>query len=431
MKIRSLLLCLILINAYANSAFAQDQVFQKLQTAQMQVLQTTDQIENERKQLYPWLARIFLNHRLAYRVDYAKDASSDKCRSDLWKAQQKENRTFQSITKSIQNYLEQCHDEIIDGWDDPLSNTYKTMMGQIEFDPRKYEHGRFVLFHLQGGIQLKGFLALHDDQKKRPLIIFRLGIFSNTSEFYPERFLFRQLFEQSDFNMLILESNSGQEFIHRNKKNLIGGYHEGLQNFEVAKIIQGSNQPLSKLITHVHLLGMSFGGHGVLYASLLNDQEQKKQKAKPIIASAIAMCPLINFRDTLDVHLSQGVISWFLETWAGYRMKGIENDLSELKSSSHFLRSLVENSKKEYWQSNDFWKQYQNIQTPVLIFSTEKDPLVLFDLNSKRLQSGYMNIGQSNLKVFSFPRGYHCSFPGAYKWQPIKNLLEQYYLTFE
>lgn len=38
----------------------------------------------------------------------------------------------------------------------------------------------------------------------------------------------------------------------------------------------------------------------------------------------------------------------------------------------------------QYRRANDFWKSYQEIQTPVLIFATEKDPLVLYDLNSKR-----------------------------------------------
>jgi len=435
--------------AGASSGSSQEKFFQSLVTEQMKVLAEHED-GDESTDLYPWWARPFLSRALAYRVDESKDASSEKCNSEIWKQRQAAGQGFQKFSESLQKYLNECEFEIKTGWDDPFSNTYKTMMSQAEFDPKNYPRGRFVFFHLNG-VKLKGFLALKDDQKPRPMVILRLGIFSNSSEFLPERYLFRQLFEQSDFNMLILESNSGQEFLHRNHALAIGGFDEGIQNFQVARLIQERSQPLSRLVSKVHLLGVSFGGHGVLYSALLNDLN-RKPKSKPVIASVLTMCPLVNYRDTLDVHLSQGVLRWFVEYWAKHRMKMSEAVLPGF-DSERILSSLVDRADQKYlgpkswardvvlpsftreeeiryWKANDFWKFYRGIQTPVLIFATEKDPLVLYDLNSKRLKNGYIPLENSQLKVISFSRGYHCSFPGSYMWQPMKNMVEQYYLSF-
>ena len=91
-------------------------------------------------------------------------------------------------------YFERCSKALETGHNNIFRNTYETLF--LRLHPAQHPYARHVMFHLPGGIRLKGLLALKGDLRKRPLVILRLGIFSNTQEFFPERYLFMQMFEQ-------------------------------------------------------------------------------------------------------------------------------------------------------------------------------------------------------------------------------------------
>jgi hypothetical protein len=414
-----------------------DSIFHQLQSQKMSLA-----TEDEKIDRYPVWVRWFLSEKLQFLPDFEDDAETSDCLAKNLKIE----KNFVAFTESTAQYLKKCEPKIRSGWNDILSNTYRTMM--LKLDPDHLPKARYVFFHLPGNTRLKGLLALKGIEKKRPLVILRLGIFSNVTEFLPERYLYYQLFEQSDFNLLILESNSSQEFIHRNKAVAFGGFDEGIQNFQVAKIVHDKKEPLSSYIDSIHLTGVSFGGHGVMYASLLNDLNL--MKGKPVIASSLVMCPLVNYRETFNSHADSSLVSRIIEYWTAFRMKNIDKDLPYFAHGS-FLENALRygdekyqgpgawdesirlptsaQQKNKYWQANDFWSDYKHIKTPVLILATEWDPIVPFALNSQRIEKGLMDLTSSNVKVFSFPKGIHCSFPGAYKWKPMKTLVENYFLS--
>ena len=120
-------------------------------------------------------------------------------------------------------------------------------------------------------------------------MILRLGVFSNVEEFLPERFLLMQIFEQGLANVLVLENSTGADFIANNQRWTMGGYDEGLQNMQVVRMLRRSSAPLSQLISSVHLMGVSLGGHGVLFASLLN--QYNGQPEHQAIQSFTTFCP--------------------------------------------------------------------------------------------------------------------------------------------
>jgi predicted alpha/beta-fold hydrolase len=333
-------------------------------------------------------------------------------------------------------------------------------MMSFKLHPNRYPFGRQVIFHLPNNVKLKGLLAMKTDGKKRPLIILRTGIFSNTQEFYPERSAFIQLFEQGPFNVLVLESSSGSEFLKHNRDYAIGGFDEGLQNFWLAQKLQNPSEPISKYIQSVHMAGVSLGGHGVLLSALLNELNPGPQGQR-VVQSALGICPLLNMQDTLDYHMSQGFSMDLMNYWASRRLKVLKDRIPELKDSVflpqffNWLKRnyrgplIAENGKIEgirlppeaeqwlaekktpealFWKLNHYWPWYQKVQTPVLILSTEKDPIVSWFINSGRLQDGRMKLQDSNIEMFTFEQGFHCSLPVAYDWSSIATLMQTFFL---
>src|SRR5205085_1851106 len=91
---------------------------------------------------------------------------------------------------------------------------------------------RRVFLKLPNGFKLPGLLALKDTTARRPLIVFRAGIFGNSLDVMGERFLLIQIFEQSGFNVLMLDSLVSPEAIEMNTMYTAGGFDEGLQNYQ-------------------------------------------------------------------------------------------------------------------------------------------------------------------------------------------------------
>jgi hypothetical protein len=95
------------------------------------------------------------------------------------------------------------------------------------------------------------------------------------------------------------------------------------------------------------------------------------------------------------------------------------------------MQQLIDSPQRSrdlFWQLNQFWPWYKNVQTPVVIFSTRKDPIVSWFINSGRIEDQRMHLQDSNLKLFSFLQGYHCSLAVAYDWGTLATLFQTYFL---
>ncbi|MEZ0392395.1 MAG: hypothetical protein ACAH59_09280 [Pseudobdellovibrionaceae bacterium] len=433
--------------------------FAKLHSGFMQVIQEGSTYFDEDLGDYPWLARMV-------QADFFKWDPSGKgrrmpplCDAKIWQSK--------SLATSIdphrwagelETFLKSCHVE----WETPWTDIITNAVGMMSFKlhPNRYPYGRHVMFFLPNGIKVKGLLAMKTDGKKRPLVIFRTGLFSNVQEFYPERSLFFQLFEQSPFNLLVLESSSGSEFLKHNTSFAIGGFDEGLQNFMIAQGLQDPKEPVSQFVQSVHLMGSSLGGHGVLFSALLNQLNPGPQ-GQPVIRSALAFCPLLNMQETLDFHMSQGFSMDLMNYWASHRLKAIKERIPGIRNEDfiyQFFNWIKTNYKgplvaekghiegirlpKEaeemlsesktpedlYWRLNHYWPWYHKVQTPVLILSNRKDPIVSWFINSGRIEDQRMKLQDSELKLFAFEQGYHCSLPISYDWKALTTVFQTFVL---
>ena len=390
---------------------------------------------------YPAILKFLFQKVLSWNPDGVRGSYSAECDPALWQSRLNTSKVKSPVLQSalIRRYLSECGTQLESGRSSGLSNFLKIMT--LRFSNQDHPFLHRVVFHLPGNIKLKGYLALKGDTKKRPMVILRLGIFSSVEDFLPERFLLMQLFEQSPFNVLVLENMTGPDFIANNIDFAFGGYDEGIQNILVAQALSDPSEPLNALVDSVHLTGMSLGGHGVLFASLLNETAPKAR-----IQSFLALCPVVNLRETVENLDNRGYESQAINFWSSHRLEGLREKIPSLAEASRFhilskmMKAVVERypgglsytpeialpkgmkDSREFWKQNDYWSFYQNVHSPVMVWATEQDPLVTFSKNAASLH-------QDNIGVVLFKQGYHCTLPIAYHWDVISTLLQSYILS--
>lgn len=401
---------------------------------------------------YPAIVKFLLQNVFAWAPTGQGKPLSAKCATELWGQRLQDARVRSSIQFQgalIQKYFKDCAEELKTDDTGMFSSLMKMMTMQLEPQDHPFLHR--VVFSLPGNVKLKGLLGLKGDFKKRPLVILRLGIFANVEEFMPERAWLMMFFEQSPFNVLLLENMSGTDFVADNSRFSFGGYDEAIQNILIAQILRDPNEPLSRLVDSLHLFGVSLGGHGVLYASLLNDLNSPK--ADSLYQSFFAMCPVVNIEDTMRNITTARPFSLAVDFWSQKRLAGLIPKMPSLENhgSFQFLGKAVSEVARTYqgglsyvssvklppgmedgpkfWELNDFWGAYKNVRQPVLVMATHTDHLVPYSLNAQKLQNKIMKVESHNISVVDFNHGVHCTLPIPYDWKAVSMVLQTYILS--
>lgn len=331
-------------------------------------------------------------------------------------------------------------------WETGVNLVFPNLVNMLAMKLQHKQHPFLnpLTLHLPGGIKLRGLLALKGDLKKRPLVIVRSGIFSGIDQFVAERAWYIMLFEQAPFNILVLDNLTSTRSIENNSQFSFGGYDEGVQNIWIARALQKNQEPLSKIIESIHFFGISLGGHGTLYASLLNKLNSGKS---PLIKSFIALCPVVDLKPTMMtlVH-ERGLKSALIDMWGRRRLSVVEKKihLENAPTFSFLFRTVEEVSKTykgtllkdpsikipsglrgvtDFWTLNDFWPYYEDVREPVYIFTTQQDPAVPLRMNTSRLKTELSTPEKTkNILDYNFSHGVHCTLPIAYDWGSMSEL---------
>jgi hypothetical protein len=421
------------------SAPAADHFFERLGTPFMEIIGPQSRFASPAEIKESWLYDLL--HLEWFRIDPLGKGKkiSDKCSPEKWQAEVlAAPKQFSGWAPLYSKYWSACEQEVKTGRNDIWSNTIE--MINYFIDLRNHASARQVVFHLPNDVGLKGLLAMKTDGKKRPLIIFRTGIFSHVTDFMSERPPFMQIFEQSPFNVLVLESMTGLEFLKNNKAFSLGGFDEGLQNFLIAREIQKKDQPLSKYISSVHMMGASMGAHGILYGTLLDELNGRKT-----VRSTLALCPLLNLKDTFYGHMTEGWKARIINFWTAPRMAAVHQHISDLDDSQIIQQTLawleknyrgpvigkipdviLPEGNEDFWSRNDFWSKFAIVKTPVLIFSTENDPIVTWEKNSGLIYNGTFDF--PSFQFLKFSNGLHCSLAVSYDWAAVATMMQTFFL---
>ncbi len=455
-----------------------ERFFRKLNTLSLEVVDNKSRYFDEEAGDYPFFAKFLQLNFWRYHPSGKGSYQVPGCEKEdvhqaFFPVITKEMQIAEAISQQpaprywytpIEEMKTNCQDSWLTRSQGPFENAVK--MISMALRPDLHPFARHVVFHMPRGVKVKGLLAMKTDERPRPMIILRAGIFSNAMEFFPERAFFIQLFEQSPFNVLLLESSSGTEFVRRNQNLSIGGFDEGLQNLWIAKLLRSSEEPISKYISDLHLAGISLGGHG-LFPALWLAEYNRQMNGEPLFQSALAFCPLVKMADTFEYHRAQGFSMELMNYWASRRVPILQDRYPQLKTStfiqdyfgilnSEYKTPLIwdaqnaemlkvpevlvqefQNPENLFWRLNEFWEIFERIEskqvsTPLLVLTTEKDPIVPLIFNSQRfletLPGKSLRSDLWNMKILNWQGGYHCSLPVAYDWAALTSLWSSYFL---
>jgi hypothetical protein len=321
--------------------------------------------------------------------------------------------------------------------------THSQEILRLGFEPTQHPAVRVIQWTLEGGIKVKGLLFLKG-KKSRPLVILRTGIFSHLRSTIAERFLMMQLFDEGPYHVLLLPSTTGNDYIEDNRTFNIGGFDEGLQTYEILRLLSNPEEPLKQFITKIHLVGISLGGHGQWFTNLLD-----KLNNTNLISKTLLFCPAVNLKVTADQNHSKPLMDFAVKVWYRIRLSPLRTylNLTESDSIFQFVQKNLQlyhqpsipwsfsdhplprsNDIAVYWLWNDFWSwmpKYDFANT--LVIWTRQDPVVPPDLNSLLLESQF---GAPSSALLELPRGLHCSLPTTYRW-PLISLTMRGFLGAE
>jgi pimeloyl-ACP methyl ester carboxylesterase len=357
-----------------------------------------------------------------------------------------------NLAQNLQTWANRCQKELSVGQTNNLSTVIKfanVKYAMTENDLKSLD------FSFEDNSKIKGLLALKPG--KRPLVIFKTGVYTNAIDDGVARNFFMHLFEESPFHMLYLANVTGSDYMKDNGAVALGGMDEGRQIVKIVEML--SNDPKYKdVIEDIHVVGVSLGSHGVLYSSLYNSFDSNST-AK--IKSVVALCPVVNLQPTIKSVFQPTIAG----TYYAYLTRKIFMEvydyipiLREYLSSGGFWSQsqMYEASTKatlwhyreetektpldmapfegervqqidDYWELNNFIKYADQVTTPTLIVHSKDDFLVQSVLNSDELFKKTQN-NNSQIGIVKFDHGSHCGLNIATGWQTMSSMLRSYVL---
>jgi hypothetical protein len=279
-------------------------------------------------------------------------------------------------------------------------------------------------------------LLLLKDNKARPLVVLRTGIFSTLQTIAPEKYLIEQLFEDGPYHVLVLSSLTGIDFRKDNDRYMFGGFEEAIQQILIGKQLRNPDFPYSHFVSGLRLAAFSMGGHGAYLTTLLNEKDPAEPQ-QSLYRKTLLLCPLVNFNETMNYHQNSFFNRFLINLWGGTRLKSKNllsfsvNDFFNLLrknyseplvgwSAVESVNSLqkINFSQSQASHANDFFARSNNdqdwlnkkVSTPTLVVATKQDQLVPLELN-------YNKITDPGVQKLLLPMGIHCSLPSAYNWK--------------
>lgn len=399
-------------------------------------LQLNDKATSQQLAILRWIydAPIF-SFDAGLEVENIPEACQFRQFQALHSAQQ-QGKALQQVTA---DYLQKCETQIATGPKDMWRNLYRTLF--IRFGIENNPYLRRIVLNLPNGYKQPGLIALKDDQYRRPWIILRAGVLGNSVDLQAERFILMQMFEQGPFNMLFLDSMTSAETIRLNQRLSVGGLDEGLQNYQIAQKLKDPAEPLNRLVSDVHLMAVSMGGHGLFMAMILNETNP------PVFKSAVGLCPMVQFRKTFLDH-EASLWSFFpMNIYASWRMAPLMDKIPNIRRTwflpdafkyvqDNFRGPITDQGKiqfppnfpkDDFVRGNELLPWIKLIRHPVRIFSTLKDNLVPYVFNTGILRE--LPEKNESIQIYTLKEGYHCSFPGAYSWSEMSAVLKAQFLS--
>ena len=373
--------------------------------------------------------------------------------------------TWAEFEHLLQGYFNRCSDELEDGNITRLLDYAE--MSLIKYDYVSHPNFQKVSFFLPSeGMRSFAFLGLKPGNDKRPLVIFQCGLTCNQQD-PAMRFVTMLLHDMGPFHVLLMPSNSGQEFITENKVFAMGGLQEGRQLVKIAQIIESGNWEFSERISRIHLFGMSLGGHTAQYAATYADYLKREPWQPPLFSTVAMGCPVVDLKKSIQNITSESVIARlmrktilanvvglmsmipFFDDWLGDKPSSYNPSQSELRAmmvsgvTDYYkdkfnlpgwqmppFQNISPNSEDDIWNALNFSKEPLDLlKSPVFSWAPQDDEVVLYRDNSK--VSYDRDSGSELRRIYNLKTsaGGHCSYPAAYGWKVSSAVFNSLFLS--
>lgn len=258
------------------------------------------------------------------------------------------------------------------------------------------------------------------------------------------------LFDEAPFNVLVLANNTSADYVRDNSMFLPGGFKEGQQIVEIARILRAS--ALQARISTLHVVGMSLGGHASLYASYLGGLNLPPESG---ITSTLAACPAVDLETAINGTFTfdlKGIAIGFLYDTAIERALNRRPELGPLftwrEAASDLRTKLIGDlaiyqmstkplssptltpftqvklaSAKEFWDYNNFSQfAVQPLSGATLAIAASDDEVVDPKKNLNILNN-------TNVATALTPSGNHCAWNEFYGWRISSAIYRGYVLS--
>ena len=363
--------------------------------------------------------------------------------------------------RAVNTWLERCGSQISSEFS---RHSFLPLIkfATVNYDFSENPHIRTVRAALPDGRVLSGFVALKPDDKPRPFIIGKCGVFCSAQQSTTHRSFMMHLFDESPFHVLSLGNITGADFQANNKAFSVGGFDEGRQLYQIAQLVKSVNSPIARRISSVHVIGASLGGSGALYSGLYSSLNEPPGSES--IQSVTALCPVVVMENSAKrlytakpistlasfgtLHQLKDIFAFvpilglvFPEGWRHLRGSRLYEKVTEAIYTYYhdwtakqpwdlkpFVGVKVE-SIGEFWRLNDFRNFVKDVRIPTLAIAAENDDLVRADGNTKLLTNTLRSAPNPSVETVYFKQGNHCAFSVANGWANYSMLLREYILS--
>lgn len=328
-----------------------------------------------------------------------------------------------------------------------------------------FENNRKVqklFLHDIEGMKIRAHLLVQPEDKPRPLIIFKCGVLCNVGESSVQKYM-ALLGDLGTFHVLAVGNISGSDYWKDNNTIAMGGLDEGRQLFGIAQFVRSKEFFLAPKISHVHVYGISLGGHAALFSALYNDAVWKETGVRAI-DSVMADSPVVDLgtsiEDFVGPNRSGNLVAhvmWRRLTnlassvpllgvlFPEYSEPDIERLPSLMKGHTFDYYKLVSqrpgwwlppfdqekvalDTPENFWSLNRFDRHLDGLVSPLWITASENDFVVQRNHNADLITAALKEKPNSPVRVLNLPSGGHCAASQAYGWYAWQTLVRAYFL---
>jgi predicted alpha/beta-fold hydrolase len=386
-----------------------------------------------------------------------KNGVTPECNPYYLQKTSSENETASEFAKRLNFYFAKCGDQLHKGENGSLAGLIE--FARAKYDPAENEKIKKVSFKFNDGTTVNGYMLVKDNKTKRPWVILKCGVFCSAN-FGPSVSNFTMaLFDQSPFNLIVLENRTGTDHILSNSSLTIGGYLESYDFFMIGRWLKEDSE-FKETVESLHIMGVSLAGNAALFAAYLSPDYKDPDKSE-LFDSVTAICPVVNLKPTIDNMYADNLKGAIFSrvTWSELsKVKKVLTEGSEYFDSgsspkveefpvmlgtltSRYASKWADNPKNEsktkpirtiedLWQNGQFTTlDLERIKVPLFVWASKDDVVVNNPINTKNLSETEWARTAENVGIVNLPLGNHCAFSTAYGYNTTAQVLKSFVLN--